>query len=132
MTDDGNAVRLDKWLWAARFFKTRAAASQAIRAGRVDVNEVRAKPAKVLTIGDTVRIRKSPYEFRLTVRILSEHRGRAVEAMTLYQEDPAGKAARERLAQQLRIAPPPSYEGKGRPTKRDRRELERLRGDEEP
>jgi len=127
-----SAVRLDKWLWAARFFKTRAAASQAIRAGRVDVNDVRAKPAKVLTIGDTIRIRKSPFEFRLTVRILSEHRGRAVEAMTLYQEDPAGKAARERLAQQLRIAPPPSYEGKGRPTKRDRRELERLRGDEEP
>ena|SRR2546426_6183725 len=132
MADSACPVRLDKWLWAARFFKTRAAASQAIRAGRVDVNDVRAKPAKVLAIGDTIRIRKSPYEFRLTVRILSEHRGRAVEAMTLYEEDSAGKVARERLAQQLRIAPPPSYEGKGRPTKRDRRELERLRGDEEP
>lgn len=126
-----DSVRLDKWLWAARFFKTRAAAVQAIRAGRVDVNDVRAKPAKVLAIGDRVRVRKSPYEFRLTVRVLSEHRGRAVQAATLYEEDPAGKAARERLAGQLRIAPPPSYEGKGRPTKRDRRELERLRGDED-
>ena len=126
-----SAVRLDKWLWAARFFKTRAVASQAIRAGRVDVNDVRAKPAKTLSLGDRVRIRKSPFEFRLTVRALSVQRGRAAQAALLYEEDPAGKAARERLAQQLRIAPTPSYEGKGRPTKRDRREMERLRSDED-
>jgi ribosome-associated heat shock protein Hsp15 len=125
-------VRLDKWLWASRFYKTRAAAVQAIRAGRVDVNDVRAKPAKTLSLGDRVRIRKSPFEFRLTVRALSQQRGRAAQAALLYEEDPAGKVERERLAQQLRIAPPPAYEGKGRPTKRDRRELERLRGDEEP
>ena len=131
MADSAGPVRLDKWLWAARIYKTRAVAAQAIRAGRVDVNDVRAKPAKTLTLGDRVRIRKSPFEFRLTVRALSEQRGRAAQAALLYEEDPAGKAARERLAQQLRIAPPPSYEGKGRPTKRDRRELERLRGDEE-
>ncbi|MGE5144108.1 MAG: RNA-binding S4 domain-containing protein [Acidobacteriota bacterium] len=130
MTDD--AVRLDKWLWATRHYKTRAAAAQAIRAGRVDVNDVRAKPAKTLRLGDRVRSRKSPFEFRLIVQGLSEQRGRAAQAALLYEEDPAGKAARERLAQQLRIAPPPAYEGKGRPTKRDRRELERLRGDEEP
>lgn len=127
-----SAVRLDKWLWATRHYKTRAAAAQAIRAGRVDVNDVRAKPAKTLRLGDRVRIRKSPFEFRLIVQGLSEQRGRAAQAALLYEEDPAGKAARERLAQQLRIAPPPAYEGKGRPTKRDRRELERLRGDEEP
>jgi ribosome-associated heat shock protein Hsp15 len=124
-------VRLDKWLWASRFYKTRAAAVQAIRAGRVDVNDVRAKPAKTLSLGDRVRIRKSPFEFRLTVRALSQQRGRAAQAALLYEEDPAGKAERERLAQQLRIAPTPSYEGKGRPTKRDRREMERLRGDED-
>jgi len=129
MTDD--AVRLDKWLWASRFYKTRAVAVQAIRAGRVDVNDVRAKPAKTLSLGDRVRIRKSPFEFRLTVRALSQQRGRAAQAALLYEEDPAGKAERERLAQQLRIAPTPSYEGKGRPTKRDRREMERLRGAEE-
>lgn len=126
-----SAVRLDKWLWAARFFKTRAAASQAIRAGRVDVNDARAKPAKTLSLGDRLRIRKSPYEFRLTVRALSEQRGRAAQAALLYDEDPASKAARERLAHQLRVAPTPTYEGKGRPTKRDRRDLERLRGDED-
>lgn len=122
-----SAVRLDKWLWAARFYKTRAAAVQAIRAGRVDVNDVRAKPAKTLAVGDRVRVRKSPYLFLLTVRVLSEQRGRAVQAATLYEEDQEGKAARARLAGQLRIAPTPAYEGKGRPTKRDRRDLERLR-----
>jgi ribosome-associated heat shock protein Hsp15 len=126
-----SAVRLDKWLWAARFFKTRAEASLAIGAGKVEVNDAKAKRAKILHVGDHIRIRKSPYEFRLTVRVLSEQRGRAVQAATLYEEDPASKAARERLSRQLRIAPTPGYEGKGRPTKRDRRELERLRGDEE-
>ena len=124
-------VRLDKWLWAARVFKTRADASQAIGAGQVEVNGAKSKRAKILHVGDQIRIRKSPFEFRLTVRALSERRGRAAQAALLYDEDPAGKAARERLAQQLRIAPTPSFEGKGRPTKRDRRELERLRGDEE-
>ncbi len=131
MAESAAPVRLDKWLWAARFFKTRAEASQAIRAGRVDVNEARAKPAKTLSLGDRIHIRKSPFEFRLTVRGLSEQRGRAAQAALLYEEDAAGKAARERLARQLRIAPTPSYEGKGRPTKRDRREMERLRGDED-
>ena len=130
MTD--NTVRLDKWLWAARFFKTRAEASLAIGAGKVEVNDAKAKRAKILHVGDRIRIRKSPYEFRLTVRVLSEQRGRAAQAATLYEEELASKAARERLSQQLRIAPTPGYEGKGRPTKRDRRELERLRGDEEP
>jgi ribosome-associated heat shock protein Hsp15 len=129
VSDD--AVRLDKWLWAARIFKTRAVASQAIGAGQVEVNGAKAKRAKILHLGDRVRIRKSPFEFRLTVRALSQQRGRAAQAALLYEEDPAGRAERERLAQQLRIAPTPSYEGKGRPTKRDRREMERLRSDED-
>ena len=124
-------VRLDKWLWASRFYKTRAAAALAIDAGKVEVNDTKAKRARTLHLGDQIRIRRSPYEFRVTVRVLSEQRGPAAKAATLYDEDPASRAARERLAHQLRIAPTPSYEGKGRPTKRDRRELERLRGDEE-
>jgi ribosome-associated heat shock protein Hsp15 len=127
-----DTVRLDKWLWASRFYRTRAAAAQAIAAGKVEVNGAKPKRARSLHVGDQVRIRRSPYEFRVTVRVLSEQRRPAAEATTLYEEDPAGKAARERLSQQLRIAPTPSFEGKGRPTKRDRRELERLRGDEEP
>jgi ribosome-associated heat shock protein Hsp15 len=129
MADSAVSVRLDKWLWAARFFKTRAESSQAIGAGKVEVNGAKAKRAKQLRVGDRVRVRKSPYEFLLTVRVLSEQRGRAAQAATLYEEDEAGKTARERLARQLRIAPTPTYEGKGRPTKRDRRDFERLRGD---
>ncbi len=127
-----NTVRLDKWLWAARFYKTRAEAAQAIGAGKIEVNGSKAKRAKILHVGDHIRVRKGPFEFRLTVRMPSQQRGRAAQAALLYEEDPAGKVARERLAQQLRIAPAPAYEGKGRPSKRDRRELERLRGDEEP
>ena len=129
MTD--SSIRLDKWLWAARFFKTRALAAQAIAAGRVDVNGAPAKAAKALSVGDRLRVRKPPYAFIIRVLALSEQRGPAKQAAALYEEDPAGKAARERLAHQLRIAPTPSYEGKGRPSKRDRRELDRLRGDED-
>jgi ribosome-associated heat shock protein Hsp15 len=126
-----DSVRLDKWLWAARFYKTRAVASQAISAGRVDVNGAPAKPAKALAVGDRLRVRKPPFAYLVRVLVLSDHRGPAKEAATLYAEDPEGKAARERLAHQLRIAPTPAFEGKGRPTKRDRRELERLRDDDD-
>ncbi|HEY7685965.1 MAG TPA: RNA-binding S4 domain-containing protein [Gemmatimonadales bacterium] len=124
------AVRVDKFLTAARFFKTRAIAAQAISAGKVEVNGVRAKPAKSLTVGDRLRVRKGPYEFLVTVRLLSDRRGPPATAVALYQEDPAGKAIREKLAHQLRIAPTPTFEGRGRPTKRDRRELDRLRDDD--
>lgn len=123
-------VRVDKWLWATRFFKTRALAAQAISAGRVDVNGVRAKPAKALSVGDRLRVRKGPFEFLLSVRLLSDRRGPPATAATLYEEDPAGRAIREKLAHQLRIAPSPTYDGRGRPTKRDRRDLERLRDDD--
>jgi ribosome-associated heat shock protein Hsp15 len=129
MTED--AVRLDKWLWAARFFKTRSAAVQAITAGRVEVNGAPAKAAKALAIGDRVRVRKPPFAFLVRVLMLSEQRGPAKQAAALYEEDPEGRAARERLAHQLRIAPTPAFEGKGRPTKRDRRELERLRDEQD-
>jgi len=129
MTD--NNIRLDKWLWAARFYKTRAIATQAITAGRVDVNDMPAKPAKALAVGDRLRVRKPPYAFLIRVLVLSEQRGPAKQAATLYEEDPEGKAARERLAHQLRIAPTPAFDGKGRPTKRDRRDLERLRDNDD-
>jgi|ERR1041384_29747 ribosome-associated heat shock protein Hsp15 len=125
------SVRLDSFLWAARFFKTRSLAAQAIRAGKVEVNESRAKQAKPVRIGDRVRVRRGPFTYLVTVRALSERRGPASEAAGLYEEDAAGKAAREKLAQQLRVAPPPTYEGKGRPTKRDRRVLDQLQGDDD-
>lgn len=122
-------VRLDRWLWAARFFKTRALASAAVAGGKVEVNEAHAKRAKLLVVGDRLRIRRGPFEYRLTVRALSEHRGPPAQAAGLYAEEPDAKRARERLAEQLRVAPGLRYEGKGRPTKRERRAIERLRGE---
>ncbi|HLZ44427.1 MAG TPA: S4 domain-containing protein [Gemmatimonadales bacterium] len=119
-------VRLDRWLWAARFFKTRALASAAIAGGKVHVNGVRAKPAKQLRVGDTLRMRLGPYEWLVTVRALSERRGPATDARALYEESAEGRAARERLAEAHKIAPAPAYRGKGRPTKKDRRKLEGL------
>jgi len=121
-------VRLDKWLWAARFFKTRSLAAEAIAGGKVLVGGDRAKPAKLLQAGDEVRVRLGPYEHTVIVRGLSERRGPASVAATLYEEPPDSLAARARLAEQLRMAPAAFvYEEKGRPTKRDRRELDRLR-----
>jgi ribosome-associated heat shock protein Hsp15 len=124
-------VRLDKWLWAARFFKTRSLASQAIAGGKVEVNGDRAKRSKILQIGDEVRVRQGPFEHRVLVRALSEHRGPASIAVTLYQETAASVKAREVLAAQLKMARVPRFEGKGRPTKRNRRDLERFRGIED-
>jgi ribosome-associated heat shock protein Hsp15 len=121
-------VRLDRWLWAARFYKTRSQAAEAVAGGKVHVNDERPKRAKQIGAGDRVRVRLGPYDFLVTVTGLAERRGSAKDAATLYEEDAAGKAARLKLAEQLRVAPPPTFEGKGRPTKRDRRELERLSG----
>src|SRR5437016_10181595 len=98
-------VRLDTWLWAARFFKTRAQAAAAIDGGKVDLNGARAKRAKPLAPGDELRIRKSPFEYRVTVRALATHRGPPRVAAGLYDESPEGKRLRERLAEQLRLAP---------------------------
>src|ERR1700756_4719122 len=97
---DGS-TRLDSWLWAARFFKTRSTASSAVDGGKVDVNGARAKRAKPLRIGDQVRLRKGPFEYRLTVRGLAEKPGPKAAAAALYEEDPASKVLRERLAEQL-------------------------------
>ena len=121
-------LRLDKWLWAARFFKTRPLAAEAIGGGKVLVAGERAKPAKPLQAGDEVRIRLGPYEHVVIVRGTSERRGPASVAATLYEETVASRTAREKLSEQLRLAPAAFvYEDKGRPTKRDRRDLDRFR-----
>ncbi len=124
MTTD--SVRLDKWLWVARFFKTRAASSTAVAGGKVQVNGSRAKPAKQVQVGDVLRVRVGPYEWLVTVRAVTERRGSHRDAQLLYDESPEGRAARERLAEAHKIAPAPTYQGKGRPTKKERRELQRL------
>ena len=119
-------VRLDKWLWAARFFKTRGLAADAIDGGKVDVNGARVKRAKMVQPGDEVRIRQSPFEHIVLVRGISERRGPASVAATLYEETAESKAKREALATQIRSMPADDWES-GRPTKRDRRAIERLR-----
>ncbi len=120
-------VRLDKWLWAARFFKTRSLATEAVAGGKAHVNGEHAKPSKALKVGDEVRLRLGPYEHIVIVRALADRRGPAAAAQALYEETPASQEARERLATQLRLAPPPFvYEEKGRPTKKDRRDLSRF------
>jgi ribosome-associated heat shock protein Hsp15 len=120
-------VRLDKWLWAARFFKTRSAAAQAVDGGKIDINGERAKRAHGVQVGETITVRRPPYELHLVVRGLADVRGSAAIAATLYEETAASREAREKLAYQLKNAPTLSFQGSGRPTKRDRREIERLK-----
>ncbi len=91
---EGSTVRLDRWLWAARFFKTRALAAAAIGGGKVEVSGARAKRAKQLVVGDRLRIRRGPLEYLVVVRALSEHRGPPAAAATLYVEDAEGKRLR--------------------------------------
>jgi ribosome-associated heat shock protein Hsp15 len=121
-------VRLDKWLWAARFFKTRALAAEAVAGGKVQVNGDRPKRARPVQTGDEVRVRLGPYEHVVVVRALSARRGPASAAADLYEERPESRVAREAMTQQLKVLHAPFVPEKGRPTKRDRREIERLRG----
>ncbi len=125
--EDGR-VRLDKWLWAARFFKTRALAAEAVEGGKVEVNGDRPKRARPLQAGDEIRVRLGPYEHTITVRALSARRGPASEAAALYEETAASRTAREALAIQLKSLHAVFGPDKGRPSKKDRREIERLKG----
>lgn len=121
-------VRIDKWLWAARFFKTRAAAQQAIEGGHVKLSGERVKPAREVRLGDelTVQIGMSSYVIRVTG--LSDRRGPAVVARTLYEESEASRLAREGAAAVRRFTTEPAADRTGRPTKQERRRLDRWRG----
>lgn len=120
-------VRLDKWLWAARLFKTRALAAEAVDRGRIEVNFQPAKPARELHPGDTLQLRQDRGLKRcLVILALSTQRGPAVVAQTLYEETAESLAAHERAAEARRLAPEPAQSiEQGRPSKRDRRDLER-------
>ena len=116
-------LRLDKWLWAARFFKTRSLATEAVNGGKVELNGHRPKPSKAIKVGDQLRIRVGPFIHVITVRAVSDRRGPASAAALLFEESPESIAARERLREQHRLAPPVQYQEGGRPTKKDRRRL---------
>ena len=117
-------MRVDKWLWAARFYKTRSLAQQAIAAGRVKLNQARIKPAHELKPGDALAIRVGEFEWQITVKALSEQRGPADVARQLYQESEASRTERERRRDLRRWGAEPASALKGRPTKRDRRRIE--------
>jgi len=121
-------VRLDKWLWAARFFRTRTLAAEAIDAGRVEVNGERAKRSRAITVGDKLRIRKPPFEQVIEVLGESEQRGPASVAATLYSETEESRKAREVLAAQFKAMGPPVFRDRGKPGKKERRTIDRLRG----
>jgi ribosome-associated heat shock protein Hsp15 len=122
------SVRLDKWLWAARFYKTRSLAAEAIDAGRVEVNGDRAKRSRAITIGDKLRIRKPPFEQLIEVTGESEQRGPASVAATLYVESEESRKAREEMAARLKAMGPPAFRDRGKPGKKERREIDRWRG----
>ncbi|HWH15522.1 MAG TPA: RNA-binding S4 domain-containing protein, partial [Miltoncostaeaceae bacterium] len=119
--DSPGRVRLDRWLWAARFFKTRSLAAEAVQGGRVDVNGTRAKPSKELRVGDRVDLTIGSVAWTVDVRGLSDRRGPAPEAQRLYEETDESRERRERHAAQRRLAPAPGADLGARPTKRDRR-----------
>jgi ribosome-associated heat shock protein Hsp15 len=124
-----NSVRIDKWLWAARFFKTRALAQKACDLGRIHSNSIQAKPAREVRVGDMLLIRNEGGEFKVEVLLLSEMRGPAAQAQTLYRETEASKEARLKLAAERKamqeFAPLPER----RPSKRDRRRIIQFRGE---
>ncbi|CAM4071327.1 RNA-binding S4 domain-containing protein [Bordetella tumulicola] len=129
MAPDMDKMRLDKWLWAARFYKTRSLASQEIGKGRVLVNDQTAKPAREITVGDRVSVRKEDPSIQVQVRAVSAVRGPAPVARLLYEETPESIAARERAVEMRRLAPEPAQDiAAGRPTKRDRRLIDQMRG----
>ncbi|MDT8384512.1 MAG: ribosome-associated heat shock protein Hsp15 [Gammaproteobacteria bacterium] len=124
--DNGQKVRLDKWLWAARFYKTRALATEAIKGGKVSVNGQRAKPSRELEVGDTLSLRQGFDEKTVVVRDLSDKRGPATTAQQLYQEteESVAKREKEKALRQLSAAQRPH--GEGRPSKRERRLIHRF------
>ena len=122
-------MRLDKWLWAARFFKTRSLAIQAIDHGRVKLNGERVKPARDVKPGDRLELRIGEFDWELTVQALAMQRGPAPVAQALYAEDPASQARRQQQAADRKLAASPAAAIKGRPTKRDRRQIHRFTGE---
>ena len=122
-------ARLDKWLWAARFFKTRALAAEAIDGGKVEVNGEHTKRAKLVQPDDTIRLRNGPYEWQLVVRDIAQRRGPAAMAQGLYEETPDSRARRAAVHLQLKSMPTALAFGDSRPGKRDRRALRQLKGD---
>lgn len=120
---DNKEIRLDKWLWAARFFKTRSLAAAAITSGKVAINGDPPKPSRVVRLGDRLNLRRGPYEWTIIVREVSRGRGSAPAAQLLFAETEDSQRKREAAIAQLKLERPPDFDTPGRPSKRDRREI---------
>ena len=120
-------VRMDKWLWAARFFKTRALAARACELGRIESNGIQAKAAREVRAGDMLQIKNEGGDFQVEVQLLSEIRGPAAVAQTLYRETEASRESRLKLAEERKQMPHFEAEREGRPSKHERRKIDRLR-----
>lgn len=125
---DQNSVRLDKWLWAARFFRTRALAASAVGGGKVHVNGARTKPSRALSVGDKLNVTKGPYTFEIVVRELSVKRGPAKIAQALYEESEESRRNRLALTEQLKLDRLFASRPEKRPDKRDRRRRIKAKG----
>jgi ribosome-associated heat shock protein Hsp15 len=121
-------VRMDKWLWAARFFKTRSLASRACELGRIESNGQQAKASREVRVGDRLQVKNDAGDFLVEVLLLSEMRGPAAVAQTLYRETEASRELRLKLAEQRKAMPHFEATREGKPSKRDRRTLDRFRG----
>jgi ribosome-associated heat shock protein Hsp15 len=118
---------MDKWLWAARFFKTRSLAARACELGRIEVHGQQAKASREVRVGDVLQVKNDSGEFQVEVLLLSEIRGPSVSAQTLYRETEASRESRLRLAEERKAMPHYDASREGKPSKRDRRKLDRLR-----
>ncbi|MBK1692649.1 RNA-binding S4 domain-containing protein [Ectothiorhodospira mobilis] len=130
MNDSGDTLRIDKWLWAARFFKTRALAAEAVGGGHVHVNGTRVKPSRPLRVGDRLRITRSGITWEVEVRALHDKRRPAAEAQQLYEETPESRRAREEAAEARRLARLATPRTEHRPDRRDRHRIRRFMGKE--
>jgi ribosome-associated heat shock protein Hsp15 len=121
-------TRIDKWLWAARFFKTRSLAATAVKGGKVRINDGRAKPSRLVKPGDLLHVTRGEFEYVITIDVITENRGPAAQAIQLYTESEESMLQREKLVDEKRIERKAGAQYGGRPDKKDRRQLRRVQG----